>query len=171
MMRNRKGAKNIFWMALLLSFSCAVQAGDGSGPQVGKPAPNLIGRTFDDKPYLLKKDKGSPKVINFFWVSCKPCRVEMPELAKLEQRFKGVKFISVHAEDENPAIVAKFIKSLPGAPANVVLTEGSLRETFNYFGLPHTIVLDSDNIVLMNLVGYTQENMHELTSQLQKMTK
>lgn len=157
--------------AVLLLCSFALFAEEGTGPQVGQPVPNLIGRTLNDEPYMLKKDKGSPKVINFFWVSCKPCRVEMPELAKLEQRFKGVKFIAVHAEDEPPAVVANFVKSLSAAPSNIVLTKGGLRASFNYNGLPHTIVLDSDNIVLMNLVGYTPDNMHILAKQLQKMEK
>ena len=163
--------KSFIGVILILGLSLTALAEEGAGPQVGKRAPNLIGRTLDDKPYLLNNDKGTPKVINLFWVNCKPCRVEMPELAKLEKRFKNVKFISVHAEDENPAVVAKFVKSLPGAPSNIVLTEGGVRESFNYLGLPHTIVLDSNNIVLMNLVGYTRENMQELEKQLQKMEK
>jgi thiol-disulfide isomerase/thioredoxin len=163
--------KSLILAVIFFSLSLAAQAEEGTGPQVGKPVPNLIGRTLDDQPYLLKKDKGTPKVINFFAVSCKPCRVEMPELAKYERRFQGVKFISVHALDENPAIVAKFVKSLADAPSNIVLTEGGLQETFNYLGLPHTIVLDSNNIVVMNLVGYTQDNMLDLASQLEKMVK
>jgi len=163
--------KNLFAIILFLSLTAAVQAEEGTGPQVGKLVPNLIGRTLDDKPYLLRKDIGSPKVINFFAVSCKPCRVEMPELAKYERRFKGVKFIAVHALDENPAIVEKFVKSLVDAPSNIILTEGGLQDSFNYLGLPHTIVLDKNNIVLMNLVGYTQENMLDLADQLNKMVK
>ena len=163
--------KSLIGVVLVLGLSQTTLAEEGTGPQVGKRSPNLIGRTLNDKPYLLNNDKGTPKVINFFWVNCKPCRVEMPELAKLEKRFKDVKFISVHAEDENPAIVAKFVKSLSGAPSNIVLTEGGLNESFNYLGLPHTIVLDSNNIVLMNLVGYTSENMQELEKKLQKMER
>jgi thiol-disulfide isomerase/thioredoxin len=163
--------KSLIGAVVLLALTFTVQAEEGTGPQVGKPVPNLIGRTLGDEPYLLKKDKGSPKVINFFAVSCKPCRVEMPELAKFERRFKGVKFISVHALNENPAIVAKFVKSLSDAPSNIILTEGGLEQPFNFIGLPHTLVLDSNNIVLMNLVGYTRENMLDLGSQLGKMEK
>jgi thiol-disulfide isomerase/thioredoxin len=164
-------AKSLLGALLIISLSFAAQAEEGTGPQVGKPVPNLIGHTLDDQPYLLKNDKGRPKVVNFFSVTCKPCRAEMPELAKLERRFKGIKFISIHAEDENPAIVAKFVKSLDNAPSNIVVTQGGLREAFNYIGLPHTMVLDGDNIVVMNLIGYTPENMLALGKQLQKMTK
>jgi thiol-disulfide isomerase/thioredoxin len=163
--------KNLIALVIFSSLAFSVQAEEGTGPKVGKLVPNLIGRTLDDKPYLLRKDIGSPKVINFFSVSCKPCRVEMPELAKYERRFQGVKFVSVHALDENPAIVEKFVKSLADAPSNIVLTEGGVQDSFNYLGLPHTIVLDKNNIVLMNLVGYTRENMLDLADQLNKMEK
>jgi len=155
---------------LLLSLPFAVYAADG-GPEIGRSAPNLIGRTLDDKLYRLKNDRGSPKVINFFWVGCKPCRQEMPELAKLEQQFAGVKFISVHSQQESPEAVMKFVKSLAGAPANIVLTSGGVQEIFSYTGLPHTIVLDSNNVVLMNISGYTPDNMQKLSKALQQLTK
>jgi thiol-disulfide isomerase/thioredoxin len=143
----------------------------GDGPEIGQPSPNLIGRTLGDSSYRLKSDKGSPKVINFFLVTCKPCRQEMPELAKLEKQYTGVKFISVHAQEEKPEVVAKFVKSLSGAPSNIVLTSGGLQDTFHYIGLPHTMVLDSDNVVLMNLSGYTPANMQALNKALQQFTK
>jgi hypothetical protein len=95
----------------------------------------------------------------------------MPELAKLEKQYSGVKFISVHTQPDNPENVAKFVKSLSGAPSNIVLTSGGLQDTFHYLGLPHTIVLDSDNVVLMNLVGYTPDNMRRLGKILHELTK
>jgi thiol-disulfide isomerase/thioredoxin len=156
---------------LMVAMPVTASAADSIGPEVGQPAPNLIGRTFEDKPYRLKNDTGRPKVINFFWVNCKPCRQEMPELAQLEKKYPGVKFISVHTQEEKPEVVEKFVKSLPGAPSNIVLTSGGLQETFHFFALPHTIVVDSNNVVLMNLSGYTPGNMQRLTKVLQQISK
>jgi len=170
-MRERKMSVRNLWWTLLLALPVAVYAAEGGGPEVGQISPNLIGRTLDDKSYRLKSDKGSPKVINFFWVSCEPCRQEMPELAQLEKQYTGVKFISVHTQEENPENVAKFVKSLLGAPSNIVLTSGGLQKTFQYLGLPHTIVLDSDNVVLMNLSGYTPDNTQRLIKALQELTR
>ncbi len=136
---------------------------EGVGPEVGKPAPNLIGRTLaDDKLFRLSAEKNMPKVVNFFWVQCGPCKAELPELGKLEQAYPGVKFVAVHAVDEQPEVVQKFIGSLAGAPATVVLTTGSARDTFHYKEFPHTVVLDQNNVVLANLVGYTPANMRAL---------
>lgn len=170
-------AKSLFGALLVLvALPTTVGAASGTGIEVGKPSPNLIGRTLDDKSYRLKSDKGSAKVINFFWVGCKPCREEMPELAQLEKKYPGIKFISIHTQpantpEEKPESVAKFVKSLPGAPSNIVLTSGEIQETFNYLGLPHTILLDGDNIVLENFTGYTPDNMQRMNKALQQLTK
>lgn len=158
-------------LLVVLALPVCANATEGNGPEIGQPSPNIIGRTIADQPYRLKVDKGTPKVINFFWVSCKPCKEEMPELAQLEKKYPTVKFISVHTQKESPENVEAFIKALPGAPSNIVLTSGGMQEAFKYHGLPHTIVLDGNNTVLMNLVGYTPENMQRLNEALQQMAK
>ncbi len=156
--------------ALLALLPLAVHAEEEIGPETGQPSPNLIGRTLkNDQPYRLNTDQGNPKVINFFWIECKPCREEMPELAQLEKQYANIKFIAVHTQKETPDNIRKFIGKLPGAPSNIVLTSGGIQETFRYLGLPHTVVLDSNNIVLLNLVGYTPDNLRLLKKTLQQL--
>lgn len=159
--------KSIMLGALFLAPSIAMAA----GPAVGSPAPNFIARTLDDSSYRLKSDIGKPKVINFFSLTCKPCRQEMPELGKLEKKYPGAKFIAVNTKDDDAETVKKFVQSLSGAPSNVLLTSGGFEETFKLMGLPHTVVLDRDNVVLMNLVGYTPENIRLLNKALMEISK
>lgn len=157
---------NLIFIALLSTPSYAQ-----NGPAIGTEAPKLIARTLDDKLYLLSHDKDSPKVMNFFWVECVPCKKEMPELAKLEKAYPKVKFISVHASSESADIVAQFIHSLSAAPSNIVVTQSAAKEAFNVKGLPHTIVMDQNNIVQANLVGYTPKNMDSLKKMLEELSK
>jgi thiol-disulfide isomerase/thioredoxin len=169
--------KNFILSILLVAAAPAVFAdNEGSGPEVGQPAPKLYGRTLDDELYSLKKDTGKAKVINFFWVECHPCREEMPELARLEKEFKDVKFISVHTSLKKKAeeieSVAKFVKSLKGAPSHIVVTKNKdLGAEFNIIGLPHTMLLDKNNIVLMNITGYDKKDLKKLADELQRITK
>jgi thiol-disulfide isomerase/thioredoxin len=142
-----------------------------NGPVIGAEAPKLIARSLDDKLYLLSHDKERPKVMNFFWVQCVPCKAEMPELAKLETAYPKVEFISVHASSESAEEVAKFIQGLPGAPSRIVVTQSAARDAFNVKGLPHTIVMNQKNIVLGNLVGYTPKNMTVLKKMLEELSK
>ena len=95
----------------------------------------------------------------------------MPELAEMEKTYKKVKFISVHTQEEPVQIVQQFINKLAGAPSTIVLTSGSLKETFEYAGLPHTMVLDQNNLVLANFVGYTTDNMQQLKKLLDGLNK
>lgn len=165
--------KLVLSVVLASAFVSVVLAAESNGPEVGLISPNLIGRTLSDKSYRLKNDLGKPKVINFFWVKCEPCRLEMPELAQLEKQYPNVKFISVHtsAKNENPEEVVKFVNSLSGAPSNIVLTSGGVQETFHYFALPHTIIMDSNNVVIKNFSGYTPANMKALSKALQNLAK
>ncbi len=109
-------------------------------------------------------------------MGCHPCREELPELALLEKQFKEVKFISVHTSlykhAEEPETVAKYIKSLKGAPSHIVLTTSKeLGSDFNIMGLPHTMILDENNIVLMNIIGYDKKNIQRLEQELHRITK
>ena len=155
--------KITYTLVLLLFFACIALA---NGPTVGKEAPNLMGRTLDGKLYRLSKDKGKPKVINFFWVFCKPCKEELPELADLEKKYRKVEFISVHTEDMSKDKIEAFLKGLKGYPSNIVLSNGGMKGQFKYVGLPHTVVLDKENIVRLNISGYTEENMKKMEKAL-----
>ena len=176
-LKNTQGAKNV--LKQLILFACLATTlvtkafcdQDGSGPEVGKIVPPLDGRTLSGDLYLLRKDVGRPKVINFFWVECHPCSEEMPEMARLEKRFSGVKFISVHTSLNAASVeevkVAEFIKKLKAAPSNIVLsTNRELGSIFNIQALPHTMVLDGNNKVLINITGYNADTIKALESTL-----
>lgn len=149
-------------VVVIASLSQNVSAQDG--PAVGEASPNFMGRTMDDQLYRLANDTDRPKVISFFWTQCGHCKLELPELAKMEKKYPKVKFIAVHTKDESPETVKKFLRSLSASPSTVILTTGSLQEEFLYKGLPHTVVLDAENTVLANFSGYTPQNMKELNT-------
>lgn len=163
------GLKRVLGLVLLL---CApLVMADSVGPELGKVSPSLLGRQLNEKVYRLKMDNNRPKVLNFFSVNCVPCREEMPELARLGKLFTGVRFVSVQVDEVPNAAVVKFIKSLPAAPEVVIFGLPSMKEKFNLImGLPHTVVLDKNNIVVLNLIGYTPENSALLLRKLQQLS-
>lgn len=163
--------KTKVYVGLVLLASMTAAWADTSGIPLGQPAPNFIGRTLDGAPYRLKADVGRPKVINFFAITCRPCAKEMPELAALERQFPAVEFISVNTADDQVATVKKYLSALPSAPSHIVLTAGGLQEIIHYPGLPHTLVLDRDNVVQANLSGYTPGNIKHLRAMLPALAR
>lgn len=151
---------------ILILFLCLflvdVAESISAGPVKGTIAPDFVGRTIEGKLYKLSRDKGEAKVVNFFWVYCEPCKKEMPELAGLEKKYPKFKFISVHTYDSDGEKVEEFLKVLPSHPSNIVLAGNRIKGDYKYPGLPHTVVMDKDNKVLFNLVGFSKGNMVKL---------
>ena len=145
---------------LLLLLQAGLCIADGL--PIGSKSPDITGETIDGKLFELNNEIGKPKVVNFFSIYCGPCIKELPELAGIQRYHPKVDFIAVHTIDIKKEKVAAFIERLPGAPSRVVLANEKVKKSFRYFGLPHTVVLDKNNIVRMTLSGYAEGNVRML---------
>lgn len=131
------------------------------GLDIGSKAPNIMARTLDGKIFRLNKINAKLKVINFWWVLCLPCKAEMPELAKLEELHTEVKFVAIHVVKVGKPEIISFLSDLSKAPKNVVMSNKRILTLYKFQALPHTVVLDKDNIVRLVISGY-RENTIEL---------
>jgi thiol-disulfide isomerase/thioredoxin len=134
-------------------------------------APDVMGKTLGGARFKLSQLRGTPVVLNFFWVNCIPCRVEMPELAELETKYKNVKFVSVHVEDEPDEQVAEFVKKLQGAPSTIVLASRRVQGNYKTFGLPETHLIDREGHIAETLQGYTEQTVSRLTQWLEEQSR
>ena len=134
---------------------------------VGEPAPNIFGRTLDDKLFRLSDIKNSV-VVNFFWVECKPCVKEMPELAKLERLYPDVQVISVHVGDEDKTTVSSFINKLSAYPKTIVVASPRVKDSYQIRALPHTVVIKEGKIVVI-IEGFNEKGMTRLQQTLKNL--
>ncbi len=138
------------------------------GVRVGEPAPPLVLRDLDGRAWDLA-DVGAPLVwVNFWAVSCEPCRTEMPLMQRLAE---------VHGEDllilgvnwgEDPDRVADFAARL-GVEYPVLLDPGL--EAFYAWagtdGLPRHYFIGAEGTVLREVVGPLEPaRMVELVDEL-----
>jgi thiol-disulfide isomerase/thioredoxin len=136
---------------------------------VGDAMPQVIGRDTSGNLLALSQLTQKPKVLNFFWVECIPCRKEIPLLAEKEKIYPGVDFIVIHAEN-NPktdanydiADIQQFIDKLPAAPKRVVLGSARLKEDLGIKGFPFSVLLSADNRVEKILFGFNDGTLREL---------
>ena len=57
--------------------------------QVGLDAPDFSAADMNGKTYSLSSLKGKIVVINFWFVECKPCLIEMPDLNEIVEKYKS----------------------------------------------------------------------------------
>ncbi|MDP5227533.1 MULTISPECIES: TlpA disulfide reductase family protein [Arthrobacter] len=126
--------------------------GDGTVTEFAKDqrkgTKDFTGVLFDGAQVSEKDLVGSVTILNFWFASCAPCRLEAPELVKLHTEFapKGVKFYGVNVRDEK-ATAEAFEKS---------------------FGITYPSFNDKDGQVLLAMAGIVPPNSVPATLVLDK---
>ena len=114
--------------------------------------------TSDDKPIALESLRGKPLIVNFWARWCAPCRVEIPELIKTQEKYgkRGLTVIGIGLEDKAES-VRDFMKAYDvnytvllardqGIPLMQAL--GNVRA-----GLPFTVIIDRRGEILATRLG------------------
>jgi peroxiredoxin len=135
---------------------------------IGADLPDFSATTLDGEKIELSKLKGKVVVLNFWFIACAPCRLEMPGLNKLVEQFKGeeVEFISIARESEQ-ALRDKFFKEHEFKFKTISDIEQKVhRKLLGLQGYPTTIIIDKEGkIRLMTIGGKIDED--EATKDIQ----
>lgn len=119
----------------------------------GKTISAINEKDMEGKRFSLKEQKGKVVVLNFWFVNCPPCQMEMPQLNTLVDSYAGnpdVVFLSV-ALDERYDII-DFLKT---HPFKYRIIDGG-RYIANGFGInryPTHVVLDKEGKVVFHTSG------------------
>jgi len=110
----------------------------------------------------LKALEGKIVVLNFWFVNCHPCRVEIPELNKLVDSFKAnsnVVFIAI-ALDEKFAL-QNFLKSIP-FKYQMIHQGRFIAEQYGVRSYPTHVVIDTDGKVYFHTSGLAPNTVYWL---------
>ena len=116
---------------------------------------------------LIQKNRGQVILLNFFATWCPPCRMEIPHLIKVQQKFgdKEVLVVSLSV-DEKPAAVPPFVSKM-GMDYPVYLADRSVPAAFRVSTIPHNIIYDRDGKLVASQSGILEEDsLVDVISQL-----
>ena len=82
-------------------------------PQEKKAAPDFEVKTLDGKPLRLVDLRGKVVVLNFWFVGCAPCRVEMPGLNALVDEFASDSVVFIGLATDGADSLRDFLKTVP----------------------------------------------------------
>ena len=142
-----------------------------SATELGTPAPNIIGKFLGGERngewFRLNRAPAQPTLINFFWVDCLPCAEELPELAELERQFPRVRFLAVHAEDDDAEAISQYLAKLPAHPRNILQGSSRLQKVYaesgyDFLPLPYTVLINSQGLLAYRSTGYNSATIQRL---------
>jgi thiol-disulfide isomerase/thioredoxin len=124
--------------------------------------PELTMKTLDGRTLNSRDWKGKVTLVNFWATWCPPCREEIPDLIKLQARYKDQLQIIGVSSDEGPvAEVAKFAAEHHINYAIVMETPELTKAFPGIFALPTTFVIDQDVKMVQKHVGMLNPAMIE----------
>ena len=140
-------------LALAVLAAGAASAGAAITPSAGAPdftLPSLGGPNL-----RLQEQRGRVVMVNFWATWCGPCRVEMPHLARLYDRYRGSGFVLLAVNiDEDPRKAASLASQL-GMKFPVLLdTEKKVSRLYDLSTMPSTVLIDRDGRVRYVHRGY-----------------
>ena len=96
-------------------------------------------------------------LINFFASWCAPCRLEHKYLIKLADHNKNFKILGVNFKDKKKNVI-NFLNEL-GNPYDYAVEdqEGKASVLFGIYGIPETILINKELIVIKKIVGPIDE--------------
>ena len=131
---------------------------------VGNKLANINLKSFDDNKIYTNEDfkKSRYTLINFWASWCAPCRVEHPYLMQLSKE-KNLKILGVNFKDKK-INASKFLNVLGNPYYYMAIdTTGKQSVNFGIYGIPESILIDNETIVLKKFVGpLNDQNLNDI---------
>jgi thiol-disulfide isomerase/thioredoxin len=126
------------------------------GLKPGVLAPDWSLPTLDGKLLSLQDLRGKVVLIDFFYKSCYPCLLAIPELQKLYERYKDqdVVVVGVNVYDTNENNELGIFMQKRGASYPVVLEGGDVAKEYKANGYPTLVCIDKQGKVIQSHAGF-----------------
>lgn len=136
---------------------------------VEPPAPNLSLTDLNGEPVHTANYKGKIVLVNFWAAWCVPCRKEIPEFVRLQEKYPDkIQIIGISLDDSKSELL-KFYKT---QRINYPIVQGDLKIADAYggiLGLPTTYIIDEEGRIRGHQVGST--NFGQLEQQIASLSQ
>ena len=131
---------------------------------VGNKLANITLKSFDNNKIYTSEDiqKSRYTLINFWASWCAPCRIEHPYLMQLSKE-KNLNILGVNFKDKK-INASKFLNEL-GNPYYYMAKDTSGKQSVNFgiYGIPESILINNETIVLKKFVGpLNDQNLNDI---------
>ena len=124
--------------------------------------------SLTDEKISLKNLKGKLVLIDFFYKSCYPCRLAIPALQSLSEKYKskGLQVIGIDPYDKKEELIHFLSKQ--GVTYSVLLNGKDAAKDYRVSGYPTMYLIDKTGKIIFVQVGYGKDTEHILDELIKK---
>src|SRR5229473_5143423 len=131
---------------------------------LGTLAPSVTFKDLDGKNVPLSQYRGKVVLVNFWATWCEPCRVEIPWLIEMQQKYgpKGFVVLGISMDEEGKSVVVPFVEKerfdVNGQKLHmsyqIVIGNDAPADKFGgLFGYPTSILISRDGKQIKRITG------------------
>ena len=160
-------------------FSAAIAAlmvtGCQPSAESGPMAPDFSLQDLSDQNVSLSDFRGKVVLLDFWATWCPPCRMSIPELVKLQDKYRdnGLEIIGISLDDPQDEL-AKYLKEFKEKyKINYRILRFNTKVMQDYFGMespaiPTMFVIDRDGKIREKIVGFDPKGLNRALAKLLK---
>jgi cytochrome c biogenesis protein CcmG/thiol:disulfide interchange protein DsbE len=138
-------------------------------PGTDLPVPELTLKDLDGNNVSLSEYKGKVILVNFWATWCDPCRVEIPWLIEMQQKYgpKGFVILGIALDEEGKSVVAPFVAKerfdVNGTKEpmsyKILIGNDEAADKFGgLFGYPTSVLISRDGKQIKRVTGIISED-------------
>jgi thiol-disulfide isomerase/thioredoxin len=131
-----------------------------------RPQSNFTATTVQGKDWSLASYRGKkPVIVSFFATWCAPCKMELPHLIKLRDKYQsqGVELVIITRET---ADVVRQSPEFLQMPVTLITDASTIFNEYRVEGIPHTLMFDHAGKLVFDVEVYTEASLAELEKHL-----
>ena len=122
---------------------------------IGKPAPDFSVQNRAGGTVTLSALKGKVVLVDFWATWCGPCRMTIPGLIEMHQKYGDKGLVVLGLTNEKSDVVAKFARE-KGIPYTLCVGTESEFSNYEVDGIPSLWLIGPDGVVVDHVVGFDE---------------
>lgn len=136
-------------------------ATDARDSLVGKEAPEFILKTLGDKSIKLSDYKGKLVLLDFWEVWCGPCRMSLPHLQELHDKYKGKGLVILGITKDN-MMAAKGLLASRNVTYENLAGSKQVAEDYKVLEIPQYYLIDKNGIIIYASKNGFEKKMEDM---------
>ena len=137
--------------------------------QVGYEAPTFKLRDLKGKEVSLEQFRGKIVMLDFWATWCRPCRMTMPLLEKLQREYPNDMILLAINLQESNSEVRDYVRQQNVNSEVLLDEEGSVGEAYGTESIPMEYLIDQRGVVRHIQVGLGPQTISQLRNQIEKL--